>query len=406
MTRERWGWLVLLGLAIALFTWIARHTYWADAKVPMPLRGEAVTNPFYATERFARALGARAQWTRGLNLPSSQGVVFISEWNWDLSSDRRHRIEQWVEAGGRLVVDQSLIGGTDSFERWSGIGHKERVVTRRERPGTTTERVVIRRVQPSTQLCYTLTEEGSSHDSYSICGMSSSSSLTTTRKIDWALRREEAGIQAVRVKIGSGSVTVLNGEPFVGRGLFDDDNGILFVAATQLRRGDEIHFFSEAHHASLLDLAWELGWPVICLVGMLLALMIWRNSVRFGPLAAPTETARRSLAEQIRGTGQFALRIGSASALHAAAARALNEVAALHIRAYQHLPGSERMSALALATGYESDALAAALNYSGSSRSEHLRAAIELLEAARRRILIKNTRSRHGNRNEYAQPGR
>jgi hypothetical protein len=394
MTRERIGWLVLLGLAIALFAWIARHTYWADTKVPMPVKGEAATNPFYVPERFARALGARTQWNRGLSLPPSTGVVFISAWNWDLSTDRQQRIENWVEAGGRLVVDQSLISGTDSFERWSGIGHQERELTRRERSAINLDR------------CYTLTEEGSSHDSYTICGMRVSSSLTTTRRIDWALRREEAGIQAVRVKIGAGSVTVINGRPFVGRGLFDDDNGMLFVAATQLRRGDDIHFFSESHHATLLQLAWELGWPVICLAGVLLALMIWRSSARFGPLAAPTETARRSLAEQIRGTGQFAMRIGSAGALHAAAARALNEVATLHIRAYQHLPGAERMSALALATGYEADALAAALNYSGSRRSEHLRAAIELLEAARRRILIKNTRSRHGNRNEYAQSGR
>jgi hypothetical protein len=228
--------------------------------------------------------------------------------------------------------------------------------------------------------------------------MDSSTYLNTGRKIDWALRRPDSGMQAVRVRIGRGSVTMINGSPFTERGLFDDDNGLLFVAATQLRRGDEIHFFSESHHASLLELAWQLGWPVFGLIGSLLALTVWRSGARFGPLAAPTETARRSLAEQIRGTGQFALRIGSADALHAAAARALNEVAALHIRAYEHLKGTERMSALATATGYEADSLAAALNYSGSRRSEHLRSSIELLEAARRRILIQNTRSRHGNR--------
>jgi hypothetical protein len=387
MTRERAGWLILLGLAIALVVWIASHTYWADAKVPMPPKGEAATNPFYVVQRFSQALGARAQWNRGLSLPSSNGIVFISAWNWELTSDRRQRLEHWVESGGRLLVDKSLINGSEAFEQWSGIGRK-----------TPEPREKKRSWAPAEDRCYTLDEEGGSDEIYSICGIDSQSSLTSSRKIIWALRRAGSGIQAARVKVGLGSVTVINGRPFVGRGLFDDDNGRLFVAATQLHRGDEIHFFSEDHHASLIELAWQLGWPVICLILALLALAIWRSSVRFGPLAAPTETARRSLAEQIRGTGQFTLRVGSAGSLHAATARALNEVAARYITAFEHLPGSERMRALAGATGFEADTLAAALNYSGAHRSEHLRDAIELLESARRRILIKHTRSTHGNR--------
>jgi hypothetical protein len=386
MTRDRIGWLVILGLGVALFSWVARNTYWTHIQVPMPPKGEAATNPFYILERFSQALGARTRWNRGISLPPSNGVVFISNWNWELSNERRQRIEHWVESGGRLVVDESLLKGTDSFEQWSGIGQQTRKPAKRG----------PLELLPS-ELCYTLDEEGGAGDTYSICGMDATRFLTVHRKIDWALRRQDSGLQAVRVRVGRGSVTVLNGTPFVQRGLFADDNGMLFVAATQLRRGDEIHFASESTQASLLQLAWQLGWPVICLTGIGLALAIWRSSVRFGPLAAPTQTARRSLAEQIRGTGQFTMRIGSAGALHAAAARALNEAAARHINAYEHLPGTERMRALAQVTGFEPDSLAAALNYSGSSRSEHLRSALELLEAARRRILLRNTRSRHGN---------
>ena len=386
MTRERIGWLVVLGLAIALFTWVARNTYWTHTQVPMPLKGEAATNPFYILERFSQALGARTRWNRGISLPPSNGVVFISNWDWDLSRDRQQRLESWVESGGRLVVDGSLIKGSDSFEQWSGIGQQTRKQARRG---------ALDLAPP--ELCYTLAEEGGAANVYSACGMDSTHFLTVHRKTDWALRHEDSGLQAVRVRVGRGSVTVLNGTPFARRGLFAADNGMMFVAATQLRRGDEIHFFSESSQASLLRLAWQLGWPVICLIGIGLTLAIWRSSVRFGPLAAPTQTARRSLAEQIRGTGQFTMRIGSAGALHAAAARALTEAAARYINAYEYLPGAERMRALAQVTGYEPDSLAAALNYSGSSRSEHWRSALELLEAARRRILLRNTRSRHGN---------
>jgi hypothetical protein len=388
MRRERLAWVAVTGAAIALLIWVATHTYWAEVKVPMPPKGEAVTNPFYVVERFAQALGARAEWNRGLTLPPANGVVFISAWDWDLTSDRRQRIEQWVQAGGRLVVDKSLINSTDSFEKWSGIGQEATEThQRRALPG-----------RQAAARCYTLDESGDSQNRYSVCGMDATSTLKTTRRASWTLGRVPWGLQAVRVTVGRGSVTLINGTPFVERGLFDDDNGRLFVAATQLRRGDEIHFFSESDHASLLELAWQLGWPVLCLLMVLIALALWRNSARFGPLAAPADIARRSLAEQIRGTGQFTVRVGGGESLHGAAARALNEVAALYISAYDRLPGAERISALAQATGFEADTLAAALHHSGARRWEHLRNAIELLESARRRILIKNTRSRHGNR--------
>jgi hypothetical protein len=386
VTRERWIGLLVTVAAAALVIWVANNSYWADEKMPLPLKGEAARNPFCAVQRFAQALGAHAQWSQGTSLPSSSGVVLISDWNWQLTSDRSRRIEHWVESGGRLVVDNSLIGGTGEFERWSGIGHQLRQWRR-------TEAFSVAK----SGICYTVNEAEEPHSSYSVCGMQAGSSLTTTRAPSWALRNE-LGVEVARVKVGRGSVTVINGTPFAQRGLLDHDNGALFVAATQLRRGDQIHFFSEGHHASLLQLAWQLGWPALYLSAVLLALALWRGGARFGPLAAPAEMARRSLAEQIRGTGEFAMRVGSGQSLHAAARRALNEVATRYIRAYDRLGGAERMRALAEATGLEGDALAAAFHYSGSGRMESVRAAIELLESARRRVLISNARSRHGNR--------
>jgi hypothetical protein len=227
--------------------------------------------------------------------------------------------------------------------------------------------------------------------------MVSNIAMVPHRKLEWGLRDRDSNLEGARVRVGRGSVTVLTGAPFSGRVLLSGENGRLFVATTQLRRGDVIYFFSESDQASLLELAVRFGWPVLCLIGVALALAIWRGSVRFGPMAPPIESARRSLAEQIRGTGQFTMRIGSAGALHAATARALNEAAARYINAYEVLSGADRMQALATATGYEASSLAAALHNCGSGRSEHLRADLELLEAARRRILLEHMRGKHGN---------
>jgi len=92
MTRERIGWLIVLAAAGAILAWVARNTYWSEIKVPMPLKGEAATNPFYAIQQFARTLGAQAQWNRGEGLPPADGIVFLSAWHWDFMPDRRRRL--------------------------------------------------------------------------------------------------------------------------------------------------------------------------------------------------------------------------------------------------------------------------------------------------------------------------
>jgi hypothetical protein len=387
MTRERLGWAFLAVLFAGLLVWIARNTYWTTVEVPLPPKAEAATNPFYIREKFAQVLGARTQWAQDFSLPPTTGVVYVSTLDWDLLPERRKRLEHWVESGGRLVVDGSLINSGEDFEAWTGIAVKE---LDHEPP----KRGPVKAAKDCRKF-----DDDSTHDSYLACDITSGESLESGRgrKREWSLSDEDSNLIAARVRIGRGTVTVITGVPFNGRSLLAGENGRLFVAATQLRRGDVIHFFSETDQPSLLALAWRLGWPVIALTILALVLGIWRGSVRFGPMVAPTDTARRSLAEQIRGTGQFTMRIGSTTALHAATARAMNEVAARYINAYEALPGAERMQALEKATGFEASSLAAALQHSGPGRTEHLRADLELLEAARRRILLKHMRPKHGN---------
>jgi hypothetical protein len=123
--------------------------------------------------------------------------------------------------------------------------------------------------------------------------------------------------------------------------------------------------------------------------------VLWRDAVRFGPLATPPQRARRSLAEQIRGTGQFVMRHGGES-LHAAAVRALDEAAARRVPGYARLSSTGRTAALARLTGADPDALAAAIDRPRSRRSHELRNAIALVDATRRLTLVEQTRAAHG----------
>lgn len=398
MSKRHVIWGIVAAGVVLLAIWIARHTYWGEITVPMPLRGEAARNPVYAAQRFAEALGARTQRTEGLELPDTDAVIVLRAWSWDVSNTRRERMEQWVEGGGRLVVDRSLLMGSDAFAHWSGI---ELVVDDEPQEPFQAPR------EPPPPPCEELTEIGPYGDvpeddgprTYEVCRPVPRSYFDAGRRVEWGLRDEDDD-QVVRVAVGRGTVTAINALPFVGRQLFEGDHAALFVAATQLRAGDEVVFLSEEDHSSLLALIWRYGAPVVVLCAAWLALALWRGGTRFGPLEAAADSARRSLAEQIRGTGQFALRFGGGEPLRAATERALSEAAARRIPGYSRSAGAERAAALARATGFDAAALERALTPS-SARAPELRTAIALLEAARRKILHDNQRAKHGKRIEH-----
>ena len=377
---------LLVGVPLTAFIWwIASNTYWAEVTIPVPPKGEAARNPFYAAQRFAEALGARTSWDRAFVAPPADAVIVLSGWHWSLSARRRERLERWVESGGRLVVDRMLVGGEEEFEGWSGIVRKYRE-----------EKDESRESAEPQDPCQSFHEERSADslvpDSrrYWMCYFSPSSFLATDKQPLWMLR-DASGIQAVRVRQGQGSVTVINAVPFRYRNLFDGDHAWLLVAAAQLQRGDTVHFLSEDEHPSLLALAWKHGGSVVLLALTAIAAMVWRNAARFGPLTAPEQTARRSLAEQIRGTGQFAWRHGGAETLHAACVRALDEAAQRRIPGYVRLSAKDRAAAIARLTGFDWNALAAAVHHPRSRRSQELGSTIALLEAARRGTLVKSS---------------
>jgi hypothetical protein len=118
-------------------------------------------------------------------------------------------------------------------------------------------------------------------------------------------------------------------------------------------------------------------------------LLLWRGAMRFGPLEAPPVQARRSLAEQIRGTGEFVLRGGGAPALHAAIVRAFEEAVRKSIKGYGSLTGEARTSALAAVVGDRgrAEAIAAAMDDGARTDMSDSRRTLAKIEAARRHVI-------------------
>jgi hypothetical protein len=363
---------------VLLVLYIGGNTYWEDIPIPTPPKGEAVTNPFYAAQRFAEELGATTRRDRALTVPSPQSIIVMSVWHWDLSPQRQAALKQWVESGGRLVVDRAIAGDLSEFKSWSGLewDYNEEVA----------DAYYEEHDEDEYEECAPVEEVAPQQGpSYSVCGLDFSF-VKTERPMQWALR-DAAGHQALRVAVGKGSVTLLNVEPFTHRALFDGDHAALFVAAAELERGDEVVFVTEDDYPPLLALLWNTGAPAVALSLVVIAFALWRGAVRFGPTLAAPEPRRRSMAEQIRGSGYFALKYGEGAPLHNAAVRALTEAARRRIPAYPRLSRPQKAAALGKATGMNGEALMSAIDAVSKRRAKELPNTLALLESARRQLL-------------------
>ncbi len=400
-------WIIGIGLLAGvalLIGWIARNTYWDEVTVPRFLTGEAARNPFFAVQRLAEELGVSTDWRRSMReLPSTSSVLMVKNWNWDLIEARQEELEAWVEAGGRLLLDQSLSGGEDAFEEWSGL--------RIEYPSfsqpaaddeESDEESELEETCRKLDLSVGKAQSDAKRTSYDLCGVAPFGWITSSRPPEWALE-DSTGAQAVRVNVGRGSVILIHGYPFDTREVLEADNAVLFVDAALLRRGDHIVFVSDDDHASLLELIWIYGAPAVLLFAAFIALALWRNSARFGPLEAHPETSRRSLAEQIRGTGRFVYRIDGGRSLHGAMVRALHDAARLRIPSYDGLHGEDRLAALSRIVGIDADRLGETINFTGRRNHHEFKNTIELLEAARAQVLAHNASAGRGRSPSAAQ---
>ena len=380
MTRN-----ILVGVAIALLAalatvWFVHNTHWEQVEIHTPPKGEAATNPFYSLQHLSETLGAHTQVRHEIvSLPSTNGVIVLDFWNWGVIPERRKRLEQWVSDGGRLIASSNTVHD-QTFVEWSGV--KQFTLTESNESKAPRKRSSL----TCGSVTHRLTSATDPGEHFSTCSYILGS-LTTTRHATWRLLDRDGRTQALRIPIGRGSVTIINTTNPSNDNLLCGEAALLFTAAIQLRRGDQVSFLTEGDGGSLLGLTWKYGAPVVTLAAVFIALWLWRSGIRFGPLVAPTDQARRSLAEQIRGTGQFTLRFGGGAALYAATVRALNEVAARHILHYERLGNTERVSALASLTRLESADLTLALYSELARKPKEIRKTIALLEAARRRLL-------------------
>jgi hypothetical protein len=385
MTRGRLILFIAVPAAILLVYGFVVNSTWKETKVPTPLQGEAAINPFYAAVKLVKELGAEGRWSRDhAQLPKPTEALLVSGWHWNVSEPRRVRLQKWVESGGRLVVDGSTVGIED-LASWLDLQivypfEDDSEEDYEDEPAPTADSL-----DDCREFTHQVTPPGVQHlsNEWTFCSFDRERRFVGESNVTWALA-DSYGTQVIRVTRGRGSVTIVDGTPFMWRELQRSDHGLLLVNALQLRRGDSIWFLSGDREESLLDLIWRHGWPVVVLGLIAVLTLLWRRGARLGPLLPDPDPARRSLGEQILGTGRFIFRAGGAHALHTAAMQALDRVAEQKLRGYARMAEPERITVLAESTAIEAARLTTARDWPRAAKPHDLATAVACLESARR----------------------
>jgi len=387
---RRWlPWVLGVAVLLALAAWLMTYTEWVEVEIATPAKGEASSNRYYAVQQLLTQLGGDAQKRTHLqNIPPRHARLVLDHAHWDMFEERAETLRQWVHHGGHLVLGGWLVGHKElawlPFMEASG----------KPMPENNSTGAAVG--QPNKATCTTLTESPDtaayydSERSFQYCTQLLKYYVAKPGNKTMPLWQVDGpgGASMLRMPYGNGSVTVLSNIFFLSnRNLLRGDHALLAAAALQAQPGAVYWFVTEIALPPLWRSLWQRFWPALVLAGLALLCFIWRAAVRFGPVLLPPAVHRRSMREQVRGTGRFLYAHGR-QALYTAQWRALHEAAEQHVPDWAMMDTTARAAAVARATGLPEAELTAALQSATSSQADTVTLyTLSLLEHARRRLL-------------------
>jgi hypothetical protein len=370
--------LVNLAVLAALLlggVWIATSTEWVDESVRRPDKGEAARNRFFAFLQLGEQLGARMEQRKNLEaLPPTGTRLVLSSRHWDLFPERSQGLRRWVEQGGHLVLPADAARDR-SLRTWLPIVLAD--------PARERETPPRKNVPPAEFHCRSAEGAG---EAYRVCAHPHWRDIRPRdgTAAQWVVQGPHV-TEFLRVPMGRGTVTVYGPRTMLHNDeLLRVDHAYAASRLLQLERGAQVWLVTEETRTPLLAWVWRNGWVAVLLLLAGLALWIWRSALRFGPVGAAPEARRRSMREQVTGTGDFLWHEAPAT-LHAAQVRALRDEARARLPGFALLDAPAAAAALARATGLDAAALGDALR-PGARTGRARFTDLELLESARRRL--------------------
>jgi hypothetical protein len=319
-TRGAKGGLLLLGGGLFVFVaiaWFVHNFERVERRITLPPIGEAAWNPLYALKQSLRADGitaeSRPRFNQSVSTLGRRDTLVLLDDPRYINAARAGDLLGWVARGGHLVVrtppgaqlskheslpllDALGLQAMDEgeCEKFQVVGQAEHVEFCGDR------RFVFEDVEP---------------------------------ELSWGNLRD--GYVYARLAHGKGHVDVLADVDFLGNGIGPRGNmpardGLRDVPHQVLARQvlapnyghGTVHLIYAVQMPSLWRTLAERGWPVW--VPLLLALLaaLWASAQRFGPVRPVPSSARRSLLEHVRASGEHLYRYNKGALLNAAARQA------------------------------------------------------------------------------------
>ena len=424
-------------LAIAAIVgWVVHGTHWVEVDVDDDVRGLAATDQQYSLRRILEASGATLEVRTALEpLPPPHGTLLLNSNFWNIFPGRSDQLETWVRNGGHLVV-QGMHENADKDMRWLPVSFFVPKPRTASAPGDVVGARLppakgdddedddedqsaadnradreqpfdhpfdhghgpVRRHTREWGACANFKESDATSEPayepgrvYRGCTMVEQMRTVNHAVPTWRLVDRKGGILAMRVPFGRGSVT---GVSFLAvldnRSLLQADNALITSAILQAEPGRAIWIVEDESREALPLWMWHEARTPTLLICAALLLSLWRLMLRFGPREAAAPQARRSMGEQVRGTGQF-IAGADPRALHDATRKAFEAVGRTRIDQWADRDDAERVAALAAvlapAATLDTAALLAALTPPPLANPAQVLAAIAVIEQARRALL-------------------
>lgn len=357
MSRWRVLILVLAGAAVlgALVWWVVPRLERVEREVIENVSEKARRNPYLALERFLARLGYAVETGHRADVidrpPATTDTIVVEFREEVFSPARTARMMDWIAAGGHLVLEiDAGRWSTDDPPPNALLDLAEVSAEYDEERADKADEAVDGPPR------YTLRAGDENYEvglwplQYLIDGSGVADAWTIDDRP-----------QVLRYGLGDGRVTVIiDRRMWQNAHIGELDHAVLFTDILGPVRG-KVWVLYRVEVASLPELIWRYGAPVVVGLAVALVLALWALYNRFGPVHVPPVGRRRSLGEHVQAIAAFAWRYGRADGLLQSARTALRHRAESRYPGFQHKSADEQSAWLAERIGQSPAAVRYAL---------------------------------------------
>ncbi|PTQ72343.1 DUF4350 domain-containing protein [Pseudomonas sp. GV071] len=346
--------VLLLGL-IAI--WVLSQLTPYQKEIKLGAAPEVAATPYLAAENFLKARGLDVQRADGLqvlgNLPSQGHTLLLLGSREQMTPRQTERVLAWAAKGGHLLVVAESLWDEDAGKSddllLDRLGIHQLLTedlnegTQAEDEPATSESAPAEQAadedeasaeeidhHPELTKLYLENEEAPAYVNFD-----TDYHLFDAKNQAQAWANSADSTHMLQLNYGDGLVTVVTDSwLWQNKGIAEYDNAWLLWYLTQ---DSKVTLLYRADRDDLLTLLVRNFPEALVALALLIALLLWANGRRQGPLLAPASLARRQLQEHLRGSADFLLRHSGGHSLLQALQRDIQR------QARRRHPGFERL---------------------------------------------------------------